>query len=95
MRDPPLYSTTSNSARSTSAPVAGLVAGPRGAKICTHVPGSPFELERQIPLAPKVAYTVLGSTGSKCTRRAPRGEQGVRPLKTSVGVAVVQFVVLP
>ena len=52
---PPGSATTSNSARSTSAPVAGFVEGPRGAKICTHVPGSPFCVERQMPFAMKVA----------------------------------------
>ena len=29
---------------------------------------------------------MFGSIGSKCTRRAPRGEHGVRPRNTSVGV---------
>ena len=60
--------TTSNSARSVVAP-----AGPSRAMICSHVPGSPFDFERQIPRAKNEAYTVFGSTGSIITRRAPRG----------------------
>ena len=43
--------TTSNSDRSTPAPVAGSMGAASGAKICVHVPGSPFELERQMPFA--------------------------------------------
>jgi hypothetical protein len=38
---------------------------------------------------------VFGSTGSNATRRAPRGEHGVVPWKTSVGALPVQFVALP
>src|SRR4051794_30521051 len=87
--------TTSNSARSTPAPVAGSVGAASGAKICVHVPGSPFWSERQMPFAKKEAYTVFGSVGSNAMRDAPRGEQGVVPRNTCCGVDDVQFVALP
>src|ERR1051325_1008287 len=87
--------TTSNSARSTPAPVDGSIGGASGAKICVHVPGSPFEFERQMPFAKKDAYTVFGSEGSIATCEAPRGEHGVWPRNTDCGVAFVQLVVLP
>jgi hypothetical protein len=59
------------------------------------VPGSPFELERQMPLPKNDAYTIVGSLGSNITRRAPRTEHGVDPRNTCGGVASVQLVVLP
>jgi hypothetical protein len=43
--------TTSNSARSTPVPVVASIGAASGVKICTHVPGSPFDSERQMPLA--------------------------------------------
>src|SRR5262249_53203737 len=80
---------TSNSARSTSAPVAGLEGLPLiGWKICVHV--LPASFERQMPRAKNEAYTVFGSDGSMMTRRAPRGEHGVSPRNTWVGVLPVQ-----
>jgi hypothetical protein len=79
---------TSNSARSMSAPVAGLVGTVSGAKICCHV--EPLSFERQMPLAKNDAYTVFGSLGSTITRRAPRGEHGVMLRNTSVGELAVQ-----
>src|SRR5437762_11059748 len=87
--------TTSNSVRSTPAPVVGSVGAASGAKICVHVPGSPLELERQIPFAKNDAYTVFGSTGSNATRGAPRGEQAVVPLNTCDGVELVQLAAFP
>jgi len=47
--------TTSNSSRSTPAPVAGSRGAASGAKICVHVPGAPFAFERQMPFAKKDA----------------------------------------
>jgi hypothetical protein len=45
----------SNWSRSTPAPVVGSIGAASGPKICVHVPGSPFELERQIPFAKNAA----------------------------------------
>src|SRR6478736_1161255 len=96
MRVSPFASvTTSNSARSTPAPVDASVGGASGAKICSHVPGSPLWFERQMPLAKNDAYTVFGSVGSMAIRDAPRGEQAVVPRNTCCGVEDVQFVALP